>query len=313
MTNIVLGSMTFGGSADLDVSRAIIDAAVSCGITQIDTANMYADGASETIIGTIIQEYSHKFHIASKVGNPAGNMSEDGPLSRASIVKSVEESLSRLNIEALDLLYFHQPDRSTPLEESLAAVEDLRRQGKVLSFGLSNYSSWQIEQIRNFAEKNDLLPPVISQQMYNLLARRVETEYAEYADVSGIKTIAYNPLAGGLLVHLFDQNEIPAQGRFGQSAMGEYYRDRYWNSAQFEAIRALSTIAENAGLSLLELSIRWLISRPLTGGILLGASRPEQVMQNVEAISAGPLSKDLVEACNDATAHLLGIAPNYNR
>lgn len=313
MINVVLGTMTFGGSADLAQSEAIVGAAAECGITRLDTANMYTGGLSEEFIGQILQKRPGQFEVASKVGNPAGVRSSGGPLSAVAIEESVNASLKRLQLESLDLLYFHEPDRTTPIEESLAAVERLRQAGKVQRFGVSNYAAWQIEQVAQHCRENDYLMPTLSQQMYSLLARRVEHEYAEYAAVTGLDTIVYNPLAGGLLVRVMDLASAPDSGRFGQSALGDYYRERYWNEQQFAVVAALSKIADEAGLSLLELSIRWLLNQSVTQGILLGASKPEQVTQNHAALMNGPLPDDLAAACSLATESVLGSAPLYNR
>ncbi|MGB3413742.1 MAG: aldo/keto reductase [Microbacteriaceae bacterium] len=313
MINIVLGSMNFGGSADLALSSEIVDVAHEQGITAIDTANAYTEGRSEEFLGAIIKERPGRFEIASKVGNPDGPRLGSGPLSAESITASVNTSLERLGLDSLDLLYFHQPDRSTPFEESLAAVEKLRQTGKVKRLGLSNYSSWQIEQIAEHSRQNGYLVPSISQQRYSLLARRLESEYAEYAQNTGLETIVYNPLAGGLLAKEVDPTATPESGRFGNSAQGKSYRERYWNQEQFDTISQLRTIAQDAGLSLLELSLRWLLNRPLVNSVLLGPSRPDQIAPSIAAFKAGPLPVELDAACNEATDGLLGIAPNYNR
>lgn len=313
MADIVLGTMTFGGSADLDLSRKILAAAVDAGVTRIDTANMYTDGDSERFLGTLLKEYGTPFEVASKVGNPQGRLHGEGALARDEIIESVDRSLERLQVETLDILYFHEPDRATPIEESLAAMHELCQAGKIQRFGVSNYAAWQIEVIAEHCRAEGYLTPTISQQMYNLLARRLEHEYAEYATLTGLDTIVYNPLAGGMLVRQLEFTEIPASGRFGQSPLGEYYRDRYWNEDQFAAVAALSDIAAKADMPLLELALRWLSSREVTHSILLGASRPEQITANAAALAKGPLPEDLVRACVLATEGLLGSAPRYNR
>lgn len=313
MAEIVLGTMTFGGSADLDLSRKILAAAADAGVTRVDTANMYTGGDSETYLGTLLREYSTPFEVASKVGNPQGRMHDAGTLARSEIIESVDRSLARLQIDSLDILYFHEPDRSTPIEESLAAMHELHQAGKIKRFGVSNYAAWQIEMIAEHCRAEGYLAPTISQQMYNLLARRLEHEYAEYATVTGLDTIVYNPLAGGMLARQLEFTSIPTDGRFGQSALGEYYRDRYWNEDQFAAVAALSDIAAKADMTLLELSLRWLVTQEVTHSILLGASRPEQITANAEALAKGPLPEDLARACGLATDGLLGSAPLYNR
>ena len=313
MAEVVLGTMTFGGSADLDLSRQILAAAVDAGVTRIDTANMYTDGASEEFLGELLGEHSLQFEVASKVGNPAGIRSSGSPLSPDAIVESVDRSLERLRVDSLDILYFHEPDRDTPVEASLAAMHELHQAGKIKRFGVSNYAAWQIEMIAEHCRREGYLAPTISQQMYNLLARRLEHEYVEYAAVTKLDTVVYNPLAGGMLVRRLDFDMVPESGRFGKSKLGEYYRDRYWNEDQFEAVAALSEIASKAGIPLLELALRWVLNQPVAHSILLGASRPEQITANAAALAKGPLADDVAQACADATAPLLGSAPSYNR
>lgn len=313
MAEVVLGTMTFGGSADLDGSRQILAAAVDAGVTRIDTANMYTDGASEEFLGVLLAEHQVDFEVASKVGNPGGVRASGSPLSPAAIIESVDRSLERLRVDSLDILYFHEPDRATPIEASLAAMHELHQAGKIQRFGVSNYAAWQIEMIAEHCRREGYLTPTISQQMYNLLGRRLEHEYAEYAEVTGLDTIVYNPLAGGMLVRRLDFDMVPESGRFGKSKLGEYYRDRYWNEDQFDAVASLSEVASRAGIPLLELSLRWLLNQPVTHSVLLGASKAEQITANATALAKGPLADDIAQACSEATAPLLGTAPNYNR
>jgi aryl-alcohol dehydrogenase-like predicted oxidoreductase len=141
----------------------------------------------------------------------------------------------------------------------------------------------------------------------------VEDEYAEFATTHGLATIVYNPLGGGLLTgrHRFDS--APGEGRFGSSALSGMYRDRYWNRSLFEAVDALAAIASDAGLGLPELALRWLLSRPLVSAVLLGGSKPDQLRANIAAAGRGPLSPDVVSACDEVGATLAGPMPAYNR
>ncbi|CAN5846572.1 hypothetical protein BH09ACT7_BH09ACT7_16360 [soil metagenome] len=147
----------------------------------------------------------------------------------------------------------------------------------------------------------------------HLLARRIEDEYAEYADVTGLVTMVYNPLGGGLLTGKHSLTEQPGEGRFGDSRLATMYRERYWNAQTFDAITALSSIADEAGMPLTELALRWLRSKPATGPILLGGSKTSHLQSNIDALGRGPLPLDLVAACDDVGAALRGPMPAYNR
>lgn len=155
--------------------------------------------------------------------------------------------------------------------------------------------------------------PIVAQQLYNLLARRIEEEYVEFADVTGLITMVYNPLGGGLLTGKHSLDATPTDGRFGDSRLAAMYRERYWNTAIFDAVAQLTTIADEAGVPLTELALRWLVSKPAAGPILLGGSKVEHLQSNIAAIAKGPLGADVVDACDDVGSALRGPMPNYNR
>lgn len=164
---------------------------------------------------------------------------------------------------------------------------------------MSNYAAWQIAELNHVADTVGAPRPVAAQQLYNLLARRIEDEYAEFAAVTGLTTVVYNPLGGGLLTgrHSFDAD--PTEGRFGDSRLAQMYKQRYWNAAIFEAIEALAVIADKAGIPLTELALRWLVSKPATGPILLGGSKVGHLQSNIAAVAQGPLAEDVVTACDE--------------
>jgi aryl-alcohol dehydrogenase-like predicted oxidoreductase len=206
--------------------------------------------------------------------------------------------------------YFHQPDWATPVEESLGAMDALVVGGKVRHIGVSNYAAWQISEI-NCLRASDGRPAVtVSQQMYNLLARRIEEEYAAYADHAELFDIVYNPLAGGLLTGKHRAGSTPQEGsRFTQ----EMYRQRYWDEAHFAAVERLVSISEDAGLSLVELAFRWLLSRPLVDAVLLGASSMDHLESNLAACEGPLLDDELSKRCDEVWAELRGPAAAYNR
>lgn len=310
---LVLGTMTFGDTVDIDGAEAMIDAALEAGITHIDTANGYAGGESERMLAQLLKGRRDQVTLATKAGIPHPDAGDHAPLSAAGLRASVEGSLARLGTDRIDLFYLHQPDRAAPLSETLGTVAELVAEGKIGRLGVSNYAAWQIAELNHTADAVGAPRPVAAQQLYNLLARRIEEEYAEFASVTGLTTVVYNPLGGGLLTgrHSFDSD--PDEGRFGDSRLAAMYKERYWNAAIFDAIQQLTVIAEKAGMPLTELALRWLVAKPAAGPILLGGSKVEHLHSNIAAVAKGPLDADVVAACDDVGAALRGPMPSYNR
>ena len=313
LTRPVLGTMTFGDTVDERVAADMVDAALAAGITHIDTANGYAGGESERILSRVLRGRRDEVALATKAGIPHPDSGDHSPLSPAGLRASLDGSLARLGTDHVDLFYLHQPDRAVPLRDTLATVAEFVAEGKVRALGVSNYAAWQIAEINHLADEVGAPRPIVAQQVYNLIARRIEDEYAEFAAVTGLVTMVYNPLGGGLLTgkHTFDAD--PAEGRFGDSRLAAMYKQRYWNAAVFDAIGDLATLAEKAGIPMTELALRWLVSKPAAGPILLGGSKVGHLRANIDAIAAGPLDADLVAECDDVGAAVRGAMPNYNR
>ncbi|QFY11127.1 aldo/keto reductase [Nonomuraea phyllanthi] len=301
----VLGTMTFGDTVDAGTAGRMLDHALDAGVTGVDTANGYAGGAAEEILGELLRGRRDRVVLATKAGIPHPDAGEHAPLSPAGLRASLEGSLRRLQVDHVDLFYLHQPDRATPLDDTLATVSELIGEGKIGSLGVSNHAAWQIAAMTP--------RPVVAQQLYNLLARRIEDEYAEFALTTGLRTMVYNPLGGGLLTgrHRFDR--APRSGRFGDSRLAEMYRKRYWDAGLFKAVEALDGIAAQAGLAPAELALRWLAGRPVVGAVLLGASGVDQLRANLAALAAGPLPADVAAECDAVSDTLRGPMPAYNR
>lgn len=309
----VLGTMSFGDTVDESVASRMVDLALEQGSTLIDTANGYAGGESERMLSRILPAHRDHCYIATKAGMPTSDAAGRPPLSRDALTDSVENSLGRLGREHIDVLYLHQPDRETPLEETLQTVAELHSAGKVRALGVSNFSAWQISDVTEKARLVGAPRVIVAQQLYNLLARTLEREYAEYAQVHDLATMVYNPLAGGLLTGRHSLHDSPANGRFGSSGLAEMYRRRYWTPELFEAVEALKAIASDSGMSLVEISFRWLLSKPTVSSILLAGSSVEQLAQNIGFVGKGRLDPQLVETLDETTAPLLGSMPPYNR
>ncbi|PRX47035.1 aryl-alcohol dehydrogenase-like predicted oxidoreductase [Prauserella shujinwangii] len=313
VSGLVLGTMTFGDTVDADGAQRMLDVALDAGITAVDTANGYAGGRTEEILRPLLAGRRDRIVLASKAGMPHPDAGEASPLSAAGLRAAVEGSLRRLGVDHLDLLYLHQPDRAVTLHETLTEVAALVAEGKVGALGVSNYAAWQIVRLGAVADEVGAPRPAVAQQLHNLLARRLEEEYAEMALSSGLRTMVYNPLGGGLLAggHRFDEH--PREGRFGDSRLAEMYRRRYWNEQLFDAVAELARIAGQAGIPLVELALRWLLSRPTTDAVLLGGSRPAHLESNIACLARGPLAADVVEACDQVGARLRGPMPAYHR
>lgn len=313
LSRLVLGTMTFGDTVDSGDAAILLDAALDAGVTGVDTANGYASGTTESLLAPLLATRRDRIVLATKAGIPHPDAGDHSPLSPAGLRASVEGSLRRLGVEHIDLFYLHQPDRAAAPGDTMSTIAALAKEGKIGALGVSNYAAWQIAELDRLAEQLGAPRPVVAQQMYNLLARRIEDEYVEYASAAGVRTMVYNPLGGGLLTgrHRFDAE--PDQGRFATSVVAQMYRDRYWDRQLFEAVDELSRIADGAGLGLVELSFRWLLSKDATDHLLLGASTAEQLDTNLRVCERGPLPADVVAACDAVGDRLHGPMPAYNR
>jgi len=304
------GTMTLGKPCDLAYSGRLVDACLDHGINFFDTANMYQSGVAESMLGEILKGRRHQVVLASKAACKMGHGPDEGGLSRQALLKAIDDTLKRLQTDYLDLYYLHFPDWSVPIEESLEAMDEIVRAGKVRHPASSNYAGWQVVQMLWISETKGYRPPYVSQPMYNLLARGIEAEYLPMCKQFGVSTIVYNPLAGGLLTgkqHI----ERPLPGtRFDNNQL---YLDRYWHPAYFRAVDELRSIAENAGRSLVGLSLSWLLHHTIADCVILGASSLEQLSQNLAAFDAGPLPDEAVKACDAVWRNLRGITPRYNR
>jgi aryl-alcohol dehydrogenase-like predicted oxidoreductase len=313
VSRLVLGTMTFGAPVSQGDAASMLDLAEEAGITMLDTANGYAGGRSEEIIGALLAGRRERFTVASKVGIANPDAQGAAPLSPEAIERCVHASLRRLRTDYLDVYYLHQPDRQTPIERTLQALGKLVSDGTVRYIGVSNYAAWQIAELRAAAAALSAPAPVVSQPLYNLISRRLDDEYLEFSTHAELTNIVYNPLAGGVLTgrHRFD--DVPEKGRFGDSAMGVRYRDRYWDRQLFDAVDELARVAAEAGLTLPELSLRWLLTRPGVGAVLVGASTLAHLRSNVESAAGGPLPSEVMARCDEVWQRLRGPAPVYNR
>ena len=311
VSRVCMGTMTFGSQADLDESTRIVDRSLDAGVNFFDTANIYNQGRSEEMIGRILGARRKDVVLASKVRGAMGKPTEYVGLSREAIRKGIEGSLRRLNTDYLDIYYLHQPDYDTTIEETLDAMEELRREGKIRYPATSNYSAWQLCEMHGICKKRGYEQPWIAQPMYNLAARGIEQEYLAFTEKVGISNVCYNPLGGGLLTgkHRKGQDPLP-DTRFDGNQM---YLKRYWHDPYFEAVAEFEQIAKDGGISMLQLALAWLLQQNQAHCIILGASKLDQLEQNLAALESVALSPEQLAACDQVWRKLRGPTPFYNR
>lgn len=309
VSRLCLGTMTFGLQCDETASRAILDKALAAGITFVDTADAYplggdlsTVGRTEEILGRALVGRRHEVVLATKCFMPVGPRHWDGGMSAKHILSAVEGSLRRLQTDYVDVYQLHFDDRSTPLDETLRALDDVVRSGKARYIGVSNWQAWRLALAVGRAELLRSAPVTSVQPRYNLLYRANERDLFPLCREVGIGVIPYNPLAGGLLTGKHRREERATEGRFTLGNAGAMYSDRYWHDAEFDTVDALRPIAQEAGISLAQLAVGWVLAQPAVTAPIVGASRPEQLDDALAAVEH-PLDGDLVSQLDRLTTH----------
>ena len=296
---IVLGTMNFGPQLDLEASRNMVLRFLETGNKELDTAYVYNGGDTEKYLGDILPNIdSYDYYLATKV-----HPRITGKLDHETILMEFNESLKRMKRDKVDLLYFHFPDGKTPIDEALDTVAELYEQGKIKELGLSNYPAWQVVDISYKCKLHGCPVPSVYQGMYNALCRNVDLELFPAIRALGIRFYAFNPLAGGMLTGKHKHFEdAPEPGRFARL---KSYRDRYWKQSYFDAVEEIKQACEKEGIPMVEAAYRWLVNHSSMDaskgdGILLGASRIEQMEQNMAAAKKGPLPQAILDAMDAA-------------
>jgi aryl-alcohol dehydrogenase-like predicted oxidoreductase len=298
VSEICLGTMTFAGQCDQATSFEILDVAYGRGVTFLDTADAYpipptpeTAGRTEEVIGRwLALEPSRRQQIvlATKCRFGVGHGANDQGLSRRHILAACDASLRRLGTDWIDLYQAHSPDPETPIDETLRAMDDLVRSGKVRYAGCSNYPAWQLALALATSQRQGWARYDCAQPRYNVLYREIEAELLPLCRDQGVGVIVYNPLAGGFLSGKHSPEAAPQLGtRFTMGASGELYRDRYWHAAQFEAVGRLKGYCQERGWSLATASIAWVLAQPGITSAIVGASRPVQLDATLAAVELG--------------------------
>jgi aryl-alcohol dehydrogenase-like predicted oxidoreductase len=284
VTVVGLGTNNFGGRIDYDATLAVIDEALEQGITLFDTADIYGQGASEDFIGRALEGRRDRVLIATKFGKEMNENPSDRRGSREYIRWAVEGSLRRLRTDHVDVYQMHEPDTNTPIEETLGALDELVREGKVRYIGSSNYSAEQIEQADTLARERGLTRFVSAQNHYSLVERDIEDDVLPMCERLGIGQLPYFPLASGLLTGKYTRGVEATEGRLA----GREIPEERWDKAE-----ALQRYADERGVPLLHVAVGGLLAMPAVACVIAGATKPEQVRANVEAGAWEPEQEDI--------------------
>lgn len=309
---ITLGTMMFGGQTSDEVAQRIVDKAFEQGVNFIDTANGYNGGASEEVVGRLIAARRNQWVLATKFVNP--NPGAQGPndqgASRHNVIQSVDASLKRLNTDYIDLFYLHREDHTTPVEETLRALGDLIRAGKIRSYGLSNHRAWKLAEFSRTADLLGIERPSASQPLYNLANRQIENEHLPAADYYGIGVVSYSPLARGVLTAKYAPDQPPAEGtRAGRN--DKRLAQTEWRPESLDLAQRVRARAEARGITPGQFALAWVLNNRLITSAIAGPRTEAQWDDYIPALNYAFTAED--EAFIDdlvVTGH--SSTPGYN-
>jgi aryl-alcohol dehydrogenase-like predicted oxidoreductase len=289
-----LGCNNFGRRLDLDGTAVVLEAALAAGITLFDTADIYGDGASEKLMGEALAGRRDEYVLATKFGMEiSGPEAEGAPDaargSREYIRWAVEGSLRRLGVERIDLYQYHQPDGVTPLSETVAALDELVREGLVTAIGCSNFSAAQLREAERISAANGSARFVTLQNEYSLLQREIEAEVMPACEQLNVSILPFFPLASGLLTGKYRRGEKGPEGSRLTAA------EEPGSAEQFDVVEGLEAFAAERGIGILDVAIATLVAKPVVGSVIAGATKPEQIAANVAALRWAPGEADLAE------------------
>ncbi|GAA6032760.1 hypothetical protein JCM8097_000778 [Rhodosporidiobolus ruineniae] len=322
---VALGLMTWGKEGaemarvhDIKDCEAMLDVFQKHGHHEVDTALIYGHGSSEEYLGQIDWK-SRGLYVATKLA--PGNYDNRGvKFTLDSIRKNLDIQLKAIGTDSLDLWYLHMPDYSTPLEETLEAVDTLYKEGKFKRFGISNYAAWQVAALAEIAERRNFIKPTAYQGIYNALHRHVEAELFPCLRHYGISFYEFNPLGGGIFTGQLKENESVEKGsRFDTNTkQGQNYRERYWKDEFFHALDLIQPVADKHNLTLAEIALRWVshhsfLSRDKGDNILIGASSVKHLEANLVDLEKGPLPQEVVDVLDEAWKITKPVASSYFR
>lgn len=300
VSEICLGTMTFGHGTDEAESKRIVDLAFDAGINFFDTANSYSDGESEVLLGKALKGRRHDAIVATKFGNPMGPNPNNSGMSRVNIMQAIEASLQRLQMDYVDLYYIHHVDIQTPLEEMLRALDDLVRQGKVRYLACSNYEAWRLMESIWISDSHDWSRFECYQPFYNLVARDIERELIPVCQLKGLGVVVWSPLGGGFLTGKYEPGQRTLAGT--RSEEGWAYPARYFAANADESLQTLLDVAGELGRSPAQVALRWVLEQPAITSAIVGARTHDHALDNFKA-GSWKLEGDALERLN-TVSHL---------
>ena len=303
VSEISLGSwLTYGNGVEDDTAEKTIDQAYALGINFFDTANAYNLGEAEKVVGKALQKYDRSSYVlATKVFFPMGEGPNDRGLSRKHIFEQAHASLKRLGLDYVDILYCHRYDPEVPVQETLRILNDLMRQGKILYAGVSEWSAAQIEEAMRVADQYLLDRIVVNQPQYNMLHRKIEDEIIPVSQKHGVGQVVFSPLAQGMLTGKYaGMGDIPADSRAASDKMNRFIQ-RWFNQPTFDKVAKIRAVADQLGIPMAQLALAWVLRQPNVASALIGASRPQQVVENAKA-SGYVIPEDALKELDEALA-----------
>jgi aryl-alcohol dehydrogenase-like predicted oxidoreductase len=281
VSRLCLGTISFGSVSDEETSAAMFHRCREVGINFFDTANVYADGRSEEVLGRLIADCRDEIVLTSKIGFPTGDDVNARGLSRRHITLAVEDSLKRLGTDRLDLYFLHNFDPDTPIEKTLRALDDLVHQGKILYPAASNWAAWQIAKALGVSAREGLARFACIQPMYSLVKRQAEVEILPLAQAEQMGVISYSPLGAGLLTGKYSPTRRPERGRLVED---QVYAKRYGNPAYYEIAERLTAYAKERGVHPASLAVAWVMSHPAITAPIIGARNVKQLEASLAAL-----------------------------
>jgi voltage-dependent potassium channel beta subunit len=311
VSEIGLGSwLTYGEAVEKQNAIDCIHTAYELGINFFDTANAYNRGEAEKVVGEALQPFQRESYVlATKVFFPMGDGPNDHGLSRKHIIEQCDASLRRLEVDYIDLYQCHRYDQDTPTEETLRALDDLVQQGKILYYGVSEWSAAQLNEAIHITEQKKLRPLISNQPIYNMLVRYIEKEVLPVSDRQGIGQVVFSPLAQGILTGKYKPGQtIPSDSRAANDDVNHWINS-YLNDDVLECVSRLEQLAKKElGVKLSQLAVAWILRQPGVSSAIVGASRPQQVQENAAA-SGIALSDDLLNEIESILKEIDGFVP----
>ena len=299
VSEICLGTMTFGNGADQEGATAMVNAALDAGVTFFDTANSYVGGTSETMLGVALKDRRADAIIASKFFNPMGGRPNDSGMSRLHIKQQIEGSLKRLQTDYIDVYYIHHVDHQTPLEEMLRALDDLVRDGKILYTACSNFEAWRLMEALWISDTKGWERFAAYQPQYSLVVRDIDEEIVPALQLKGLGCVAWSPLGSGYLAGKYRPGNLTVQG--SRSAEGWGFQSKFFASNHGEILQTLIDTAKQLGKPPAEVALRWVMDQPFMTSAIVGARNVEQLEETLKA-GGWRLPEDALAKLNEVSA-----------